>query len=98
MAKKGVRVYVILEHLAVHGWITLRSMAPLIGCAHATGIYAKQKTKNPIPVVKIGGQYRVYKDDVIDILENAPEKDKVASQAFLRIYRSYLTSQEQVDE
>ena len=88
------RILHSLTHLASHGWVPLRAMAALLGYAHATGIYARQRGKNPIPVVKIGGIYRVYADDVIQELQNVPECDQIASKAFLRIYRSLLKEQQ----
>lgn len=77
----------VLGSLVAHGWVTLRSMSYLLGYAHGTGIYGRQRGKNPIPTVKVGGTYRVYEDTVIETLENAPERDQVASKTILRIYR-----------
>ena len=84
------RILHSLTHLARHGWVPLRSMSALLGYAHATGIYARQRGKNPIPVVKIGGTYRVYADDVLNELQNVPDCDQEASRTFIRIYRSLL--------
>lgn len=79
-----------LHHLASHGWITLRALSSLLGYSHATGIYGRQKGKNPIPTVKIGGTHRVYADDVIHELNNRPKEDQTAAQTFLGIYRKAL--------
>jgi len=68
-------------------------MSPLLGYAHATGVYTRQKSKNPIPTVRIGSTYRVHADDVIHILNNVPEEDQNAAQTFLRIYRAALKEQ-----
>ena len=83
-----------LNHLATHGWVTLRSMSFLLGYSHATGVYGRQKSKNPIPTVLIGGTHRVYKDDVIETLENVPEEDQVAAKTFLNIYYAALKEKE----
>jgi len=82
-----------LRHLATHGWITLRSMSALLGYSHATGVYARQRGKNPIPTVRIGSTYRVYADDVIETLKNVPEEDQDAAQTFLHIYKAALKEQ-----
>lgn len=84
-----------LKHLATHGWITLRSMSPLLGYTHATGIYARQRSKNPIPTIKMGGTYRVYASTVVETLEAAPELDQPAAQTFLQIYRSFLRDEQE---
>jgi hypothetical protein len=77
-----------LRHLAVHGWITLRQVAPLVGLK-PTSIYPRQRTKRAIPTILIGGTYRVYKDTVIELLNNAPEEDQEASQYMLLLYNRY---------
>lgn len=84
------QVITTLNHLATHGWIPLRSMSFLLGYSHATGIYSRQKGKNPIPTVKIGGTYRVHADDVVKELNNRPEQDQAAALVFLRIYNAAL--------
>ncbi len=76
-----------LSRLATRGWIPLRSMSMLLGYAHPTGIYGRQRSKNPIPTILIGGAHRVYEDVVIETLKNMPEKDQVASKTMLGIYR-----------
>jgi len=82
-----------IRHLITHGWISLRSMSALLGYSHATGIYGRQRGKKAIPVVKIGGTYRVYKDDVINELNNVPEDDRLAAETFFALYRKYLREQ-----
>lgn len=79
-----------IEHLVVHGWVTLRSLAPLLGYSHHTGIYARQKGKNPIPTVLIGGTYRVYAEDFVETLQNVPEEDRGAAEVFLGLYKAAL--------
>ncbi len=80
----------ILDHLAAHGWITLRSMSALLGYSHPTGVYARQRTKKAIPTILIGGIYRVYKGDVIETLENVSAQDQEMTKAFLSTYRRLL--------
>ncbi len=84
------RIPIIFRHLATHGWITLRSMSSLLGYSHATGVYARQRGKKPIPTVRIGGTYRVYADDVVHELNNRPEQDQDAAKVLLRIYHAAL--------
>ncbi len=84
------KIVVTLRHLAVHGWVSLRSMSSLLGYAHATGVYGRQRGKNAIPTVKIGSVYRVYADDVVHELNNRPEKDQEAAGVLLRIYHAAL--------
>ena len=79
-----------INHLVKHGWVTLRSMAPMLGYAHATGIYAKQKGKKAIPTILIGGTYRVYAEVFITTLQNVPEEDQIAAQTFLKLYYAAL--------
>lgn len=71
-------------------------MSFLLGYAHPTGIYGRQRGKNPIPTVKMGGTHRVYKDDVIETLKNVPEEDQDAAQVFLMMYRAALKEQQNV--
>ncbi len=92
------RVHHILFRLATHGWIPLRSMSALLGYSHATGVYQRQKGKNPISTILIGGTYRVYADEVIKTLESVPEKDQEASTTILKIYRRLEREQEKEHE
>jgi hypothetical protein len=84
------RIMRTLQHLAKHGWITLRALSILLGYKNSTGIYARQRGKNPIPVIKVDSTYRVYADAVINTLQNVPEEDQVAAQTFLKLYYAAL--------
>lgn len=70
-------------------------MSLLLGYAHGTGIYARQRGPNPIPTVKIGPYQRVCAEDAIKELQNVRERDKKAAETFLRIYYSFLKDEEQ---
>ena len=58
------------QRLVVDGWLPLRRLSFLLGYKNPTGIYGRRGSPNEIPAVKVGGQYRVYFDDVIHALEN----------------------------
>ena len=86
----GGRIHIILNHLVKHGWVTLRSMSALLGYAHPTGIYGRQRSKKPIPTVFMGSTHRVYAEDVVETLKNAPEQDQASAGTILHIYNSLL--------
>ena len=85
-AKSADSVYVILEHLADTGWVSLRGLAILLGYKYVTQIYQRQKYNRAIPTVKVGGQYRVTETTVIDTLKGEPEKHQDNAKIILGIY------------
>ncbi len=80
----------VLESLSIHGWVPLRGMATLLGYNELRGIYQRQRGRNAIPTIKIGGQYRVYEDVAIRTLE--AEHDQMV----LRLYRT-IKKREKLD-
>ncbi len=76
----------VLEDLATCGWIPLRSMSVLLGYTHATGVYSRQRGKNPIPTVLVGGTYRVYEDAVVAELLEHGEDGKMLLSMFGQIH------------
>ena len=72
------------------GWIPLRQMGVLLGYKNPRGIYPRQRGPNAIPTVRIGGTIRVYAVDVLEALENVPEKGQVDAQTLLSLYKTGL--------
>ncbi len=75
MSETSPGVLKALEKLSAHGWVPLRGMACLLGYNELRGIYQRQRGHNAIPVVKVGGQYRVYEDVVIHELTTTESED-----------------------
>ncbi len=84
------RIIAALRKLVEQGWLPLRQLSPLLGYSHPTGIYSRQVTNNPIPTIKVGGTYRVYAADIVDVLHNVKLKDREAAEAILMKYRQLL--------
>ncbi len=74
-----------LEKLSKHGWVPLRAMAALLGYNELRGIYQRQRGRNAIPTIKVGGQYRVYEDIVLQTLTTSADAD---AKMVLSMYRS----------
>lgn len=77
-----------LEKLSKHGWIPLRAMATLLGYNELRGIYQRQRGRNAIPTIKVGGQYRVYEADAIKVLKSIDPKKREDAQMVLTMYRA----------
>lgn len=72
------RLISALRLLVKQRWVPLRRLSYILGYTHGTGIYGRQRSKNPdhhIPTVKVGGTLRVHYDDVILALENPLKPD-----------------------
>ncbi len=63
-------------------------MASLLGYNELRGIYQRQRGRNAIPTIKVGGQYRVYEADAINVLESAEPKKRDDAQMVLTMYRT----------
>ncbi len=85
MSEDSPGVLRVLEKLSKHGWIPLRAMAALLGYNELRGIYQRQRGRNAIPTVKVGGQYRVYEDVALQLLTTSETGDAAM---ILRMYRS----------
>ncbi len=83
-----------LHRLVRDGWLPLRQMSILLGHAHPTGVYGRQKGPNAIPTVKVGSTLRVYAEDVVHTLETVPDRDREAAVAILTKYRQLLKEQD----
>lgn len=88
MSESSPGVIPALEKLSKHGWVPLRSVAEILGYNELRGIYQRQRGRNALPTVKVGGQYRVYEADVIKALETAAPNRHEDAQMILRMYRS----------
>ncbi len=87
----------ILDKLVEHGWIPLRSMAVLLGYREVRGIYQRQKGKNAIPIIQVGGTKRVYEDVVIQTLKSVPSHKERDVIPILDLYRTTKRRQEKED-
>ncbi len=89
MSETSPGVLQALEKLSKHGWIPLRAMACLLGYNELRGIYQRQRGRNAIFTIKVGGQYRVYEDEVLRTLElvTGPQKGEDADMV-LSMYRA----------
>ncbi len=77
-----------LETLSRHGWVPLLAMARLLGYNELRGIYQRQKHRNAIPTIKVGGHYRVYEADVIETLEAVRGQKRGDAEMILTMYRA----------
>ncbi len=82
------RVLKALAKLRTHGWVPLLGMAALLGYNEPRAIYQRQRGRNAIPVVKVGGQYRVYEEAVIKTLENTTGYMREDARMVLAMYRA----------
>lgn len=83
------KVVPILQTLAKQGWISLRSLGVLFGYKSNSrrAIYARQRGRNAIPSVKVGGIIRVYEQDVLNALYERAQKDPTV-EVIAEIYRT----------
>lgn len=65
-------------------------MAVLLGYREVRGIYQRQRGKNAISVIQVGGVKRVYKDVVVETLKNVPPKKQADAKMILDLYRTTL--------
>ncbi len=86
-----------LKCLTLRGWIPLRQMSMLLNYSTAGGIYQRQRGKNAIETVRIGGVHRVYADVVVRTLENVPSDRAEDAQMVLSLYRKMLKQKEHQD-
>ena len=96
MLKASRSLVQTIEHLATHRWVSLRQMAILLGYNELRGIYQRQRGKNRIDTVRVGGVERVYEDVAIALMEQAMLKDKTGALTILRAYTR--SKQEKGDE
>jgi len=69
-------------------------MSVLLGYAHPTGIYSRQRGKNPIATVLVGGTHRVYPDAFVEALEKQAEQQPEDAEMILSMYRRMLKQHE----
>lgn len=84
----------VIDHLVEHGWVSLRSMAVLLNYDELRGIYQRQRGRNAIPTIRVGGMDRVYVEDVVEILKNVPADKKPEADIVLSLYRTTLHHQD----
>lgn len=88
MSNGSPSVFQALEKLAEHGWVPLRAMAVLLGYNELRGIYQRQRGRNAIAAIKVGGQYRVYEDVVIRTLKKEAGHKAEDAKMILTMYRA----------
>ncbi len=86
-----------IEHLAEHGWVSLRQMAILLGYNELRGIYQRQRGKHRIDTVKVGGVERVYEDTALALMTQAIAKDKTGATTVLSAYNRTKQERENDD-
>lgn len=89
-SQKLPSVLQVLGTLEEHGWIPLRQMGVLLGYKEVRGIYQRQKGKNPISVIQVGGTKRVYEDAVIEGLEKLSADQLGGDGMILKMYRDLV--------
>ncbi len=92
----------VLGVLIRRGWVPLRQAAILLNYGELRGIYAKQRSREPIPVIKIGGQFRVYPDDLFEHMRSSHKVEPAEYEAVRTLYetglRAYRKKNNQEDE
>lgn len=83
-----------IRKLINHGWLSLRQVAILLEYGELRGIYARQRGRNKIPTVRIGGIERVCAEDIVHILENPPQDKRDSYSVLLSIYRAGIKDRE----
>lgn len=86
----------VIRQLADNGWISLRQLGVLLDLP-SRSIYGRQRTKNPVPTVRIGGIERVYTSEVISEVQNAKKMDEGERAVLLSLLRTsqHMTSDEE---
>ncbi len=87
----------IITRLISQGWIPLRQLGALLNLP-TRSIYGRQRTKNPVSTIRIGGHERVYTDVVIHELENATRLDKSESLTLLSVLNTGLRRKEREEK
>ena len=77
--------YGILHDLCYRGWIPLIKMTTLLGYSSPVTVYQRQRSKSPIPIVRVGGINRVDEDTVIETLEGS--RNTSYAKVILDVYR-----------
>ncbi len=62
-------------------------MSVLLGYSHPTGVYSRQRGKNAIPTVLVGGTHRVYASTVVETLEKHAERHAEDAVMILGMYQ-----------
>ena len=92
----------ILQSLIRDGWVPLRQAAILLNYGELRGIYAKQRSREPIPVIKVGGTYRVYVDALFDHMASSPKVEPAEYEALKHLYevghKEYLKAQKKLSD
>ncbi len=87
----------VINVLIDKGWISLRQMAALLGYKELRGIYPRQKGRNAIPCIRIGGISRVYRDDVIEALKTTKADKQDEAKVLISFINTGLRAKERSD-
>ena len=87
----------VIRRLLENGWISLRQLGVLVNKPDRS-IYGRQKTKNPVPTIRIGGIERVYTDVVIQEIEYAKSLEAVEADVLLELIRVGLRDKERKEK
>ena len=88
----------VLNTLIQRGWISLRQMGVLLGYKELRGVYARQKSPNPIPVIQIGGIARVYPEAVFEYLKSATRVANVDVDMLEHVYNVGLREHNRLNQ
>jgi len=93
-SQSSTPIMAALHKLVERGWLPLRQVGSLLGYAHPTGIYGRQRGPRALPTVRVGGTYRVYAEDIVHALETVADRDREAAVAILIRYKQLLKEHE----
>lgn len=88
----------ILQSLILSGWVPLRQAAVLLNYGELRGIYAKQRSRDPIPVIKIGGTYRLYADELFEHMSRSSKVEPAEYEALKHLYEVGKRAHERTKE
>ncbi len=89
MGQEAPGVLQALEKLVFHGWVSLRQLSAILDYKYCTEIYQRQRGRNRIDTIKIGGNYRIFEDEVVRVLKAEPAKKQANAQLMLRLLQTY---------
>lgn len=78
----------VIRNLVNEGWIPLRQLAVLLNYKQLRAIYARQRGRNPIPTIRVGGIERVYADDVLEVIQSSSRLENAEARALISLYQT----------
>jgi len=77
----------VLQSMAKHGWVTLRSASVILGYKTPQALYMRQRGPKAIPAVRVGGTIRVHEDTILELLATEDIQKRTDTQLILSLYR-----------